>query len=195
MKKCEECNKEKDLSKFYKYGTRKDGTIRYYNKCKDCVLAHNRKMYNENEEYRNNQKINSKKLRDNNPDYRERNKNRGEAFYASVKGRAMNLFKSAQRRADKFEDFDLDLDFILSKVQQGHCEVTGIKFDFDKSSNYNKNPYAPSIDRIDSKIGYIKSNVRIVIWQYNLMKGELLDAELFSLCKLICDKEVVKNES
>ena len=63
----------------------------------------------------------------------------------------------------------------------GKCEVTGIAFDYDNKFNTCKNPLSPSIDRIDSTKGYSKDNARIVLWQYNLMRGELTDDQLFDI--------------
>jgi len=75
----------------------------------------------------------------------------------------------------------------------GCCEITGIPFDFEPHKIYSKNPYSPSIDRIDSSKGYTKQNVRIVLWQVNLMRGEISDEEIIVICKKfikgICEKD------
>lgn len=179
--KCNTCDIEKLESDFYK---KSDG---FYKKCKECVKAYNRQQYKENPEYKEKRiKRYKEKLT---PQIILKNKERSKNFYKSISGRAKNLLKSAQRRSGKFnEPLDLDENFILEKLEKGYCEVTGLKFDFDSPIDTCKNPYSPSIDRIDPNIGYIKSNVRIVIWQYNLMKGELTDDQLLGLCKLIVER-------
>jgi hypothetical protein len=49
----------------------------------------------------------------------------------------------------------------------GYCELTGIKFDF-VTRHRLFHPWKPSIDRIDSGIGYTADNVRIVCIVVNL---------------------------
>jgi hypothetical protein len=97
--------------------------------------------------------------------------------------------KTVNRRSDKFEqDTNLTFEDIHEMlVSQSHCSVTGIEFDYSRPTKTKKNPYAPSLDRIDPNTGYIHGNVRLVIWQYNLMKGEISDKELLKICKGIVD--------
>lgn len=47
--------------------------------------------------------------------------------------------------------------------------------------NCSKNPYSPSIDRIDSRIGYTKSNCRIVCVAANYAMNEWGDSVLREL--------------
>jgi hypothetical protein len=75
-------------------------------------------------------------------------------------------------------DTDLTINFLRDKVNKGNCELSGIPFQFVNSYEYFHNPYAPSIDRIDSSIGYYKKNVRIVLYWLNRAKGEFSD-EIF----------------
>jgi hypothetical protein len=69
------------------------------------------------------------------------------------------------------------------------CPVTGIAFDLTNGhqliSGRAKNPYAPSLDRIEPKGSYSPENTRVVIWQYNMMKGELSDREIEYICALV----------
>lgn len=79
--------------------------------------------------------------------------------------------QSCRKRAkDKNIDYDLDWDFILKMYndQNGKCAVTGLPFESSFNDSFSKRPFSISIDRIDSKIGYIKSNVRLVcsIYKY-----------------------------
>lgn len=154
--------------------------------CKDCIKKKNVESYNSSEEIRSMRKARVEKYKQEDPDYFLKNKQRCEKFYASTVGRAKTLFKSAQRRSVNYnKKVDFDYKWILKKLEAGVCEVTGINFDFEKPHDTSKNPYAPSIDRIDSSKGYCKDNVRIVLWQYNLMKGEIPDDKLLELCRII----------
>lgn len=185
---CKSCGESKPLSEYYDLN--KCG--RFSIRCKDCDRAKDRKRHLNDHKRREVRKIANQKRKDD-IELKELNKLRSSKFYKSISGRSRTLLSSAKRRSHKFEKFDIDLKFIMDKLSTGICEVTGIKFDFEPHPTYAKNPYSPSIDRIDSKIGYIKSNVRIVIWQYNLMKGELCDSEILEICKILCERSGYEN--
>lgn len=112
---------------------------------------------------------------------------RSRKHYEKPKARVKSMLRTANRRSSKFnEECDLDEEFLMNLLELGKCRVTGIEFDMSAPPKGMKcNPYSPSIDRIDSSIGYLKSNVRLVIWQYNLMKGEISDEEIFNICKRV----------
>ncbi len=68
-------------------------------------------------------------------------------------------------------EFDLNDEWIDTRIKAGICEVTGIKFDLTPSQRKGiKRPLFPSIDRIDSNGGYIPSNCRLVVCIYNMAK-------------------------
>ena len=68
-------------------------------------------------------------------------------------------------------DTDIDRDFILSNLKDT-CQVTNVPFRYSRDLTSFQNPYAPSIDRIDSSRGYYKDNVQIVLVAINLAKSE-----------------------
>jgi hypothetical protein len=49
-------------------------------------------------------------------------------------------------------------------LQDGRCAVTGIPFEIDtgKDKSPFERPFAPSLDRIDNRLGYTSDNVRLV---------------------------------
>jgi hypothetical protein len=49
----------------------------------------------------------------------------------------------------------------------GRCEVTGIRFSWQKVPGASRRPYVPSLDRIDAAEGYTPANTRIVICAAN----------------------------
>lgn len=49
-------------------------------------------------------------------------------------------------------------------MRGGVCELTGLRF---RKSEYSRNPFASSVDRIDSTKGYENGNVRVVLWGIN----------------------------
>lgn len=180
MKLCTICNVEKPLTDFYK-AVRKDRpnglNYKYHTYCKDCTKEKNRQLYLDPEKRKQRQQY--YKNRCNDETFRLKSNVRSRNFYNSNEGRAKTLLNSARNRAHKYPEFDLDENFILDKIITGRCEVTGLPFDMSSPSKTSKNPYSPSIDRIDNTKGYTKENTRIVLWQVNLMHGELSDDEFF----------------
>jgi hypothetical protein len=49
----------------------------------------------------------------------------------------------------------------------GRCEVSGIEFQ-RRAPGVSRNPWTPSIDRIDSSVGYTAANCRLVCLAVNL---------------------------
>ena len=70
-------------------------------------------------------------------------------------------------------EFALDIDWLMA--QPFMCAVTGSKF---VTPARGHGPLAPSLDRIDSKKGYTKDNVRLVVLWYNIAKREWDDLEI-----------------
>lgn len=59
----------------------------------------------------------------------------------------------------------------LVKASRGCCALSGLPFS-EFSGGHKRNPYAPSLDRIDSGAGYARGNVRLVRVQVNLALNE-----------------------
>ncbi len=55
----------------------------------------------------------------------------------------------------------------LLKENEFHCCVSGIKFHIS-DTNISRNPWAPSIDRIDNRLGYVPGNIRMVCLAANI---------------------------
>jgi hypothetical protein len=80
--------------------------------------------------------------------------------------------KSAkQRSAARGLPFDIDYDWAVATIesQKFCCCLTGIPFYMANEAKSTRNPYTPSLDRIDPAGGYTKDNVRIVIYAVNIM--------------------------
>lgn len=67
--------------------------------------------------------------------------------------------------------FDLTMDWALrqAEAQDFRCCLTGIQFFAKHPGRSARNPYAPSIDKIDPRGGYTQANARIVVFAVNAM--------------------------
>lgn len=152
MKKCSKCRNDKDESEFPLAKNRKDGLYPY---CKECHRL-------DGETYRL--------------------KNKKHTLSYQKKYRAKNyvkiLFDSIKRRAKvRGIAFDLSLGDIVIPV---HCPVLGIPIVIH--TGVGRQPYLPSVDRIDNTKGYTKDNIIVVSWRANDLKA---DATLNELRKVI----------
>lgn len=64
--------------------------------------------------------------------------------------------------------------------QKGICALSGIRMEPKTAS-----PYRPSLDRLDSMVGYVVGNFQFVCSVVNVMKNRLPDPEFVRLCRLI----------
>lgn len=80
--------------------------------------------------------------------------------------------------------FDLDMYFLwdLYLSQNGRCKLTGREIDFGIIRNGTA-----SLDRINSSIGYHKSNVQWLHRDINFMKGKLNQEYFINICRNIHD--------
>jgi hypothetical protein len=73
--------------------------------------------------------------------------------------------------------------------QKGCCALTGRQFENIELRCTKDTPFAPSIDRIDSSLGYTMENVRIVCLIVNYSLGNFGDKFL----KIICEEYIKHN--
>jgi len=111
-----------------------------------------------------------------------------------LKVRAQRLHGNAQKRAKALDwpEPDFSSTWVEEKIRAGVCEVTGIPFDLTSKtseSNHAKNPWVPSIDRIDSSGPYVRSNVQIVVFMYNVCKAEFSHKDVRRFCEAVYLKE------
>lgn len=77
------------------------------------------------------------------------------------------ILKKAKESAKKRNlDFSITVDDFSIPV---NCPVLGMKLDLEVNERTDA---SPSIDRIDSNLGYIKGNVRIISWRANDLKKD-----------------------
>ena len=107
--------------------------------------------------------------------------------------RLNKLYSAAKFRAiDKNVNIDITTEYLIDLWNKsgGTCSITKRPFDLSPWGKKGQvNPNAPSIDRIIPELGYIKGNVRLVIYHINVALSEFgLDA-LKKLAKDINVKE------
>jgi len=93
-------------------------------------------------------------------------------------------------------DTDIDLDYLvkLFYIQDGKCiyRNTPLIVMPRGEREYNNLKWIPdalSIDRIDSSVGYFKGNVQFVGIQFNLIKQNLTNSELFKIAVTIVNNK------
>ena len=70
----------------------------------------------------------------------------------------------------------------MAVAQEWKCSVTGIPFEVGDGSNH-ASPWAISLDRLDNAGGYVKENIRLVVWAYNLIKSDWTEAEAIEIIR------------
>lgn len=167
VKTCSKCGVDKPTFEFYASKSNRD---RKQKKCIQCVLDETRERRND-------------------PEFIQCERRRATKRYGSVRGRAFMLLRRAMASPD---GCTLTVEDVIRGIERGFCPATGIRFDLTHNHQRilgrTRNPYAPSLDRIDPRCGYTPENTRVVIWQYNAMKGEISDEELLLLCHAIVQR-------
>ena len=95
-------------------------------------------------------------------------RNKGYQSARRITQRASYLVTAAKQRA-KAKGLPFDLDAHRAQLQevmnQGVCQMTGIPFDMLGKQTWN----SPSLDRVVPALGYVMSNVRVVLFSLNVM--------------------------
>ena len=139
-------------------------------------------------EYREN---NREKLKEYNRKYRENNKEKFKKYYLNSRERRKELRESETGYIGGFlkrarwctPDTDLDREFFEGKMKT--CCVTGKEFLYSNPYSCFMNPLAPSIDRIDSSVGYYKGNVQVVLACINRFKNDMPNEDFLELWKAL----------
>ena len=151
---CKTCKTDKPISKFPRK-FKKDKQKWYYEyQCSSCRYLSNGRHQN---------KLKWQK------DYRKR-------IETTLEGRACTLRNRCKQRAKRYGyEFDLSKELIITKLKKGICEATNIPLVLGK---LDYNPYAPSIDRIDSNKGYTNDNIQVTCMIYNFCKNKFTDEQV-----------------
>ena len=127
----------------------------------------------------------------------EKNRQYLQTFYKKAKTRPdyrASLLLNAAKDRCKISNGKVTITkkWILEKIENGFCELTGLPFDLNYFENHRHNPYSPSLDRIDNKNrDYTIENTRVILWGANIALSEFgLDVIKPILEKMINCKNV-----
>lgn len=84
--------------------------------------------------------------------------------------------------------YDLSERWVMTRLLAGRCEVTGIPFDFVGAAG-RRSPFIPSLDRRDPHGGYVESNCQIVVWMYNMAKGDSRHEDVVRMAEALIARE------
>jgi len=150
-----------------------------------------------------------------------RNKKIGRKNYCSLKCSGLNnhihlndyvvenikyLLPHSNNRRDKFtglrehfrrikkrhHEYDIELNDLLNiwEKQNGICIYTGVKLVHPNQKGNNLN--TASLDRIDSKLGYVKGNIQFISITCNHAKNSMTEDEMQKFIELIYESVKIK---
>lgn len=192
-KVCTKCGVEKGLDEFYRDKRSRDGR---YSSCKTCETEKHKIARRRRKRLHLEGKlsiVSSKKCgacgetKQSSKFYKDLRQNDGlkseckrchltrskqchAAARKTPRGRSVALVASARTRAKRYGcHFDIHWTDIVSQIEVGLCELSGLPFDMESDG---RSPFSPSIDRIIPELGYVKGNTRVVLWGINAMIGD-----------------------
>lgn len=80
------------------------------------------------------------------------------------------LIGARNRAKQKGMEFDLTKEWV--KARSTNCELSGLPFRPEYDGVHSRNPFAPSVDRIDSSRGYTQDNCRVILYCLNMGLGQ-----------------------
>jgi len=82
-------------------------------------------------------------------------------------------------------------DSVHAVRRAGHrCALTRRAFDIDyRTKGAGGTHYAPSPDRIRPELGYVRGNVRWILWCINRGKGEIPAEDYLAICRLVARRD------
>lgn len=171
--------------------------------CRSCNAAKGRAFYADNKSHvietaKSRRNADLGKIRSYWQGHRERNRDSINAYHRgyvsrqneTVEGRAKRMLSRARCTA-RYQGvgFDLSLDWIISRLEIGTCEVTGLPFDLSllpRGERGSRTPaFSPSLDRINRGGNYTKDNVRVTVFIYNVARSDFDDDNLLTLAKAL----------
>lgn len=97
---------------------------------------------------------------------------------------AVRQSAAKQRATAAGREFSLPRDWAADKYirQGGRCALSGVKMRLARGL---MDPFCPTIDRIDSRLGYTPENCQIIALQVNLAKNNLTETAFVQMCRSV----------
>jgi len=104
------------------------------------------------------------------------------------------LREHLRRAKYRNQEIDITLDDLLEQwtKQSGICPYTGVKLVHPIRIKNESFIHMASLDRIDSKFGYIKGNIQFISTAANLAKNNMTHKQMIEFCKLIAENALNK---
>lgn len=158
---------------------------RYYKPCPECGIMQSylRKNYAL-------ESLRLKKLCKKCSNKKTDNCHRG--WHRNIRISWFNKFKTCAETRGIFWNLSIDDVADIMESQNYKCNLTGLGIEFPESGHPQKSP--ASIDRIDSKVGYIKDNIQLVVKDINMMKQGYSQKHFIDLCRYVTENTKIKNK-
>lgn len=178
--KCSSCGEIKTSDEFYADKRKRSGIT---SSCVPCIRAKAKKTYHDKPEH----------FKQMTRDWELRT--RRERINGPTIHRARMLWHAAKNRAKKKKiAFSIDLDSVFSAIGSGICQMSGVPFSYATGDRYNRNPFAPSIDRIKNFDGYTPENTQIIINMLNYGKGDSEQIDFIAMCCAVAERHAHRPE-
>ena len=166
-KRCTQCGVMQCMSGFYTTGKCVDGRPKYNSWCKGCIsekqASYHKRTWGE-----------------------EKLKYTAFKRTKSVRSYLQYLRSKAAQRKKGTDVISLDALELLWATQNGKCALTGWPMTMELANGVV--PTNCSLDRIDSKGGYVVGNVQLVCRAANIAKHDLSEAEFVNLCRAVLER-------
>jgi hypothetical protein len=149
----------------------------YYQANKEKKRLQGKEWANNNKDrVRELSRLNAQKRREENPEgYREA------AIRYEKKNPEKILLKAAKTRATK-KGFDFSITSEDIQIPE-FCPLLGIKLEFKRGHGRGPNDNSPTLDRINSELGYIKGNVWVISAKANRIKTDAQIEEIIMVAE------------
>lgn len=117
---------------------------------------------------------------------KRKNKSKHWKGYEEISGQFWNQYKTAAAARQIIFNITQKYSWDLFLNQNKKCALTGESLEMPQRNYINKNlEGSASIDRIDSKIGYIEGNIQWVLKDINRMKWDIPEKQFIEFCSKI----------
>lgn len=101
---------------------------------------------------------------------------------------AMKLLNTCRKNAKRRgQECTITADDIKGMLAPMTCAASGLPLTRERGDGSARNPWAPSVDRIDNSKGYVPGNVRIVCAIFNMMRADWADDALLRVVKALAE--------